>query len=153
MEPVHTAVAEIIVSYINKQRAKDRPQITSSTDAYKVIMTGYNHDTIALQEQFVVAYLNRSNRVIGLYRLATGGVTGVVCDPRLILAVAIKAGACGIILSHNHPSGSMKPSRADEDMTFKIREGAKLFDMKVLDHLILAPDSESYFSFADEGVL
>jgi DNA repair protein RadC len=144
-------VSEINVVYKNKQRASDRPLITTSSDAYKVLLTGFNPDTIGIQEQFVVAYLNRSNRVLGLYRLATGGVCGVVSDPRLILGVAIKLVASSLILCHNHPSGSLKPSRADEDMTYKIKEGAKLFDIKVLDHLIVAPDGENYFSFADEG--
>ena len=71
METIQGAVAEITVSYINKQRAKDRVQVTCSTDAYNVLMKVYNPDTIAVQEQFIVAYLDRSNRVIGLYRLAT----------------------------------------------------------------------------------
>lgn len=153
MESVHGEVAEITVSYISKVKAKDRPQVNCSTDAHHVLMKGFNLDTIALQEQFVVLYLNRSNHILGLYRLATGGVSGVISDPKLILGVAIKLAACGLILGHNHPSGSLKPSKADEETTYKIREGAKLFDIKLLDHLILAPDGETYYSFGDEGLV
>jgi DNA repair protein RadC len=152
MELISQPVSEINVIYKNKQRASERPLITTSSDAHKVLLTGFNLDTIGLQEQFVVAYLNRSNRILGLYRLAIGGVSGVVSDPRLILGVAIKLVASSLILCHNHPSGSLKPSRADEETTHKIKEGAKLFDIKLLDHLIVAPDLENYFSFADEGV-
>src|SRR5690606_4846657 len=116
-----------------------RQQITCSRDAYTVLLKGFDQNIIALQEQFVVAYLNRANKVLGLYRLATGGISGVVCDPRIILAVAIKIAASSIVMSHNHPSGNLKPSRADEEMTQKMRDGAKLFDIKLLDHLIVSP--------------
>lgn len=80
-----------------------------------------------------------------------GGITGTVADPRLILAAAIKVAACAMMLVHNHPSGSLKPSAADEELTTKIKEGARYFDIKVLDHLIVT--SEGYYSFADEGLL
>jgi DNA repair protein RadC len=152
MEQILPAVAEIGIKYINKTRANERPQINCSSDAHYIVMKGFNLDSIGLQEQFVVAYLDRSNRVQGLYKLATGGVSSVVCDPRLILGVALKVMASSIILSHNHPSGNLKPSKADEEMTLKIKEGAKLFDVKLLDHIIVTPGDE-YFSFADEGLL
>lgn len=153
MEAIQAAVAEITVSYINKQRAKDRPQIACSNDAHKILMKGFNLETIALQEQFVVAYLNRANQVLGLYRVATGGISGVVSDPRLILGVAIKVAASALIMCHNHPSGNLKPSRMDEELTQKIKEGSKYFDIKVLDHLIVSPCGEEYYSFADEGIM
>ena len=80
-----------------------------------------------------------------------GGITGTVADPRLILAAAIKSLSVGLVLCHNHPSGNLRPSRADEELTLKIKEAAKYHDIKVLDHIILS--SEGYFSFADEGLL
>jgi DNA repair protein RadC len=117
------------------------------------LRSAYDLDTVGLQEQFVVMYLNRGNRVLGVYRASTGGVTGTVADAKLILSVAIKLAACGVILSHNHPSGHLHPSNADEELTRKLRDGAKLLDLKVLDHLIVDPELDRYFSFADEGVL
>jgi DNA repair protein RadC len=78
-------------------------------------------------------------------------MTGTVADPRIILRKALEEDAVSIILCHNHPSGSLKPSRADEELTLKIKEAARYFDIKVLDHLIVSEDG--YFSFADEGIL
>ena len=98
-------------------------------------------------------YLNRANRVIGVFPVSTGGITATIADPRLILAVALKTGACSIILAHNHPSGNLKPSHADEELTHKIKEAAKFMDIKVIEHLIISPDREMYYSFADEGLM
>lgn len=128
-----------------------KPTIKSSQDAYNHIKEFFSPDTIALQEQFVAAYLNRANKIIGVYVVSKGGITGTVADPRLILSVALKVAATGIILAHNHPSGNLKPSGADEEITRKIKEGAALFDITLLDHLILTADSK-YYSFKDEGL-
>lgn len=106
---------------------------------------------IQLQEQFIVLLLNRANRGLGVYYASTGGLTGTVADPRLILAAALKAGATSIILSHNHPSSSLTPSRADEQLTQKIKEAASYHDIAVLDHIIVT--SEGYYSFTEEGLL
>ena len=83
--------------------------------------------------------------------MSSGGITGTVADPRLILAAALKVAACSIMLAHNHPSTSLKPSKADEELTSKIKYAAQFHDIKVLDHVIVS--SEGYYSFADEGVL
>ncbi len=83
--------------------------------------------------------------------MSEGGITGTVADPRIILKKALENDAVNIILCHNHPSGSLKPSKADEELTHKIKEAAKYFDIKVLDHLIVSDDG--YYSFADEGIL
>ena len=95
--------------------------------------------------------LNRSNRVLGIYEVSTGGITGTVADPRVILTAALKANAVSIALCHNHPSGSIRPSRQDEELTQKIRNAALFLDIKVIDHVIIT--TESYYSFADEGLL
>lgn len=153
MEAVQPAVAEISIIYRNKQKAADRPQIGSSTDAYKHLLKGFNPDTIALKEEFLALYVNRGNQVLGLYKVGVGGQTGVVADPRLIITVALKIAAVGIIVAHNHPSGILRPSRQDEEVTTKLKEGAKFMDIKLLDHLIVAPNEERYFSFADEGLV
>jgi DNA repair protein RadC len=102
-------------------------------------------------EQFKVLFLNRANKVLCLYNLSSGGITGTVADPRLIYSAALKVNALSLILCHNHPSGSLKPSDADKQLTQKIKNAGSYFDMKVFDHLIIT--SEAYFSFNDEGLL
>jgi DNA repair protein RadC len=101
-------------------------------------------------EVFAVVFLNRANKINHFEIVSEGGITGTVADPRIILKKALEEDAVSIILCHNHPSGSLKPSRADEELTLKIKEAAKYFDIKVLDHMIV---SDHYFSFADEGLL
>jgi DNA repair protein RadC len=87
--------------------------------------------------------------VIGSYQLSKGGITGTIADVRLILSVALKTLASGLILAHNHPSGNLKPSEADKHITSKIRQAAKLLDIELLDHIIIS--SEGYYSFMDDG--
>jgi len=146
-------VSEIDITYKRKAKCKmsERPLISSSADAYKIFLHYWNDDKIDLLEEFKVLFLNRSNRVMQILAVSQGGLTGTVADPRLILGAALKIAACSMVLGHNHPSGSLKPSRADEELTRKINEASKYFDIKVLDHIIVC--SESYFSFADEGLL
>ena len=102
-------------------------------------------------EVFAVVFLNRANKINHFEIVSEGGITGTVADPRIILKKALEEDAVSIILCHNHPSGSLKPSRADEDLTHKIKEAAKYFDIRVLDHMIVSDGG--YFSFADEGLL
>ena len=102
-------------------------------------------------EVFAVMFLNRANKINHFEIVSEGGITGTVADPRIILKKALDEDAVSIILCHNHPSGSLKPSRADEDLTHKIKEAAKYFDIRVLDHMIVS--DAGYFSFADEGLL
>jgi DNA repair protein RadC len=146
-------VSEIDIVYKRKATCKisERPLITSSIDGYQVCLHYWNLDKIDLLEEFKVLLLSRSNRVLQIFPISQGGITGTVADPRIILAVAIKVAACAMILVHNHPSGNMKPSKADEELTCKVKEAAKYFDIKLLDHLIVT--SEGYYSFADEGLL
>jgi DNA repair protein RadC len=147
MKALSSNVAEIKVSYIPTGRPGT--QITCSNDAYQELKNWFSDDTIALQEQFVVLYLNRANRVLAAYEVSRGGMTGTVADPRLILSTALKVTAVGILVAHNHPSGSLKPSQADIQLTDKIKDAGKLLDIQLVDHLILTP--EEYYSFADEG--
>ena len=150
MKPIHQ-VAEITISY--KPTEFRKPLITSSIDAYRELKDFFPEELIYLQEQFVVMYLNRANRIIGIYRLSIGGITGTVADPRLILGTALKVAATSIILSHNHPSGNMQPSKADELLTTKIKEGAKFMDIQLSDHIVISPIDGAYYSFADEGLI
>ena len=151
MKPEWCQVAEVELVYKTKVKPSQRPKITTSADAYEILQKIWNRDKIELVEEFKVLLLNRSNKVLGVLDASSGGITGTVADPRIILTAAIKANAVGIVLSHNHPSGSVKPSRADEELTVKIREAARFLDMTVLDHIIIT--SEGYYSFADEGLL
>ena len=112
----------------------------------------FDRDLLALQEEFIVMYLNQANRVLGMYRASRGGITGTVADVRIILSVGLKVLATSIILAHNHPSGNLQPSRADQDLTNKIKQAASFMEIKVMDHIIINP-SEEYYSFADEGML
>jgi DNA repair protein RadC len=149
--PEWTRVAEVELVYKTKVKASERPKIDSVRDSYKLLKEFWNENTIEMQEEFKVMLLNRGNRVIGIYEMSAGGITGTVADPRLILAAAIKSLAVSIILSHNHPSGNLKPSRADEELTQKIKCAASYHDIDVIDHIIIT--SEGYYSFADEGIL
>jgi DNA repair protein RadC len=102
-------------------------------------------------EVFAVLFLNQANKIKHFEIVSTGGITGTVADPRVILRKALDEDAVSLILCHNHPSGSLKPSRADEELTAKIKEAASYLDIKVLDHIIVS--EEGYYSFADEGLL
>ena len=144
-------VAEIQLSYKSKVKASLRPKISRSKDVEDVLRKYWNEDTLELHEQFKILLLNRTNRVIGIFEVSSGGLAGTVADPKLIFGCALKAAASGIILAHNHPSGALQPSQADLDLTKKLKEGGKLLDIQILDHIIIT--SESYYSFADEGLL
>lgn len=102
-------------------------------------------------EEFWILYLNNSNKVIQKNQLSKGGITGTLVDVRLVLKTALEVGAVGLILTHNHPSGTLKPSHADKQLTQKLKTAAQNLDIKVLDHLIIT--ESNYFSFADESLL
>lgn len=103
------------------------------------------------QEVFGVLFLNQANKINHFEIVSKGGITATVADPKIILKKALEANAVSIILCHNHPSGNTRPSQADEELTQKIQAAAKLFDIKVLDHIIVS--ESGYYSFADEGLL
>lgn len=146
-------VSEIDIVYKKKVscNVSERPQMTSSREGYEILLHYWDKDKIELLEEFKVLFLSMSNRVLQILSLSQGGITGTVADPRLILAGALRVAACSIVLAHNHPSGSLKPSRADEELTQKIKCAAAYHDIKVLDHIIVS--NEGYYSFADEGLL
>ena len=102
-------------------------------------------------EIFGIVLLNQANKVMHWEIISQGGITGTVADPRLILKKTLEKGAVGLVLFHNHPSGNLKPSKADEQLTQKIKEAASFMDIRVLDHLIIS--HTGYYSFADEGLL
>ncbi len=102
-------------------------------------------------EVFAVVFLNRANKINHFEIISKGGITGTVADPRVILKKALEEDATSIVLCHNHPSGNLQPSRADEELTKKIKEAANYLDIKIIDHIIVS--EEGFYSFADEGIL
>ena len=102
-------------------------------------------------EVFAVLFLNQANKIKNFKIISKGGITGTVADPRIILKQALDEGATSLVLSHNHPSGNLNPSRADQELTQKIKQAASYFDIKILDHIIVS--DEGHYSFADEGLL
>ncbi len=126
----------------------NRVTVRSSSDLahyLKVMLKDYSC------EVFAVVFLNRANKIKHFEIVSSGGISGTIADPRIILKRAIEQEAASLVLSHNHPSGNLKPSRADMLLTSKIKEAAIYFDISVLDHIIIS--DEGYYSFADEGEL
>ena len=125
-----------------------KPAVSSSSAVAEYLRSVLQDET---REIFVVIFLNRANRINGHHIISTGGITGTVADPRIIMKKALEENATGIILSHNHPSGNINPSREDINLTKKIKEAASYLDISVLDHIIIGNDK--YYSFADSGDL
>ena len=130
------------------EEALNKKKITSSASVFELMQPIIGE---LPHEEFWIIYMNNSNKVIQKNQLSKGGITGTLVDVRLALKTALEVGATGIILVHNHPSGTLKPSEADKQLTQKLNTAAKSLDIKVLDHLIIT--EKAYFSFADESLL
>lgn len=146
------ATAIMAAMELGRRRSNETPlkkiKIQSSMDAFEIL----RHSLSDLgHEEFHIILLNRANIVIDVKRISVGGTSGTVADGKLIFKEALLQKASGIILAHNHPSGNLKPSDADLQLTRKMVEFGKFIDLLILDHLILTDNS--YFSFADEGLL
>lgn len=131
-----------------KEREMGRMQFLSSKATAEYLRLQFAHSGV---EEFHALYLTRNNTLIASEKVAQGGISGVVADPRVIVARAAAHRAANLIVSHNHPSGGLKPSRADEELTLKLREGCRYFDIRLMDHLILT--ESGYYSFVDEGLI
>ncbi|WP_409028933.1 JAB domain-containing protein [Gracilimonas sediminicola] len=127
------------------------PQITSDEQAYAFLMEVWDQDAISYKEEFAVIMLNQAKKVLGWAKTSSGGSSSTVVDPSMIFQVALLAHADSIILVHNHPSGNLKPSNADINLTKRIRDAGKLLGIQVIDHLIITPSA--YTSFMDQGLL
>lgn len=146
------AITIIAALELAKRKAKEnpieKPVIKSSIDAY-------NHMRYDLEnldhEQFWILLLNKGNKIIESINISKGGVSATVVDPKLIFSFALEQKASGIILFHNHPSGNISPSESDIILTEKLRKGAKLLEINIVDHIIIGQNT--YFSFADEQKL
>lgn len=147
-----TKVNEIQISYREKIGTLNSVAIHSSEEVARLLFDNWNKKTIGLHETFKILLLNNSNKVKGIYPLSTGGITGTIIDIRILFAIVLKTLSVGIILTHNHPSGKLTPSEADKRLTKKIKKAAQLFDVRVLDHVIIVPEG-NYYSFADNGLM
>jgi DNA repair protein RadC len=144
-------VEEIQITYRYKFPPSQRQQVKTSSEAYKIFFSSWDKDKISMQEEFKILLLNRACKVLGIVHISSGGVSCTVVDPKLIFSAALKALASQIILCHSHPSGELRPSKADIDITNQLKQGGKLLDIQVIDHLIITDDG--FFSFADEGLM
>ena len=142
-------VAEVELSYRNRVPNKNRKKVMDSYSAYKILRDNYSDNTIDYKETFKVLYMNQNCQVLGCSTISEGGITQTMADVRLVMQGALLTNAVAMILAHNHPSGSTRPSREDDLLTRRIVEAAKLLDLRVADHIILT--SEDYYSYDDEG--
>ena len=150
MEPIQHNIQEVVLHY-KQPRIEDMPKILTSKDAEEVIRKVIDPNRIDHKEFFWVILINRSNSVLGVSRISEGTTSGTLVNIREIFQLVIKSNAMSIVLCHNHPSGNLKPSQADISLTRKIKECGQLFEVTVLDHIILT--SDGYYSFVDKGML
>ena len=130
------------------EEAREKKKISSSSCVFELMQPFIGE---LPHEEFWIIFLNNSNKVLDQAQLSRGGITGTLVDVRLAMRRAVELGATAIILSHNHPSGNVSPSPADQQLTEKVQRAGEMLDIQVLDHVIVA--EKSYFSFADEGIL
>ncbi len=145
-------LAEVELIYRNKTKVSDRPKVQTSREVFRLLKNSWDDNKIELLEQFKIVLTDRRNACIGIADISTGGVTGCVADPKIMFAIALKARATGMIMAHNHPSGALRPSQADIELTQRMVRGGKYLDIAVLDHLIVTSE-DKYYSFSDEGMM
>jgi len=138
------------ISLVKEKADFPRAKISSSKNGAEYARQFFEYD-LTIYESFFMMMLNNSNNTIGYVKISQGGITGTLVDVRIVAKYAIDSLAVGVILVHNHPSGNLKPSKADIELTKKVNQALSYFDIKVLDHLILTEDS--YYSFADDNLL
>lgn len=142
-------LAELTISY--KTKPNNLPILTSPESVYKFIDEIWDKRIINMQEQFTAVFLNRANKVIGYRVISTGTMSKCIVDIRLLISLALITLADSVIVSHNHPSGNLKPSRQDEAVTQNIKGALNLIETKLLDHVIITDNG--YYSFAEDGML
>ena len=144
-------VCEVKLTYQPKIKASERANIETSENAYQLMMSVFDADTIQHKESMKVILWNRPRKVLGVCSISEGGINETSADIRIIMQAAILGNASGIILAHNHPSGNVQPSWQDNQLTQRAKDVAKLLDIALLDHLIVT--DEKYYSYADEGYI
>lgn len=142
---------EISIKYKGTKKC-DLKQIKTSSDVYEVCKLLFDQSTIDWTEEVVLLCLSQAKKLLGYYKVSSGGISGTVLDPRVVFTTALNcAGTTSIILAHNHPSGNLAPSPQDDSITKKIADAGQVLDITLLDHLIVT--SEGYYSYLDEGRL
>ena len=126
-------------------------KIKTSKDAYDIFKKIWDVDSMEIYESMICIFLNRANNTIGWYKVSQGGISGTVIDIKLILGTALKCLASSILIAHNHPSQSLKPSEADTRITEKLKNACKIMEINLIDHLIITEDG--YFSYMDENII
>ena len=142
---------EFNISLKYKGKKSDLKIIDSPQSAADICRLCFDADKIDWIESFIVIALNNANKVLGFYKVSSGGVTGTVADPKVIFQFALLSNASAIVIAHNHPSGALIPSQADKNITNKINEASKMLDIKLLDHIIIT--DESFYSFSENNLL
>ena len=145
-------IAEVKVSYKNPVKVKDRIEVRTSRDAYNALREMYDADEIDYIESSYILLLNHSNHIIGKRLLSTGGRSSCIIDTAVVAQISLSKNAHAIILSHNHPSGNRNASDQDVQITRRVKDALNLFDIRVLDHIIVTSDN-GYTSMADEGLM
>lgn len=148
MEDYNSRLPEFTIKYKTGNILKQ--QITNSETAAEYFMKLFDADTLEYNESVIVIYMDRGNKTIGWQKHSQGGISASLIDVRMILSTALTSGASAFMIAHNHPSGSTKSSRPDDQITSKLLEAGKTVDIKLLDHIIVTADN-GYYSYADEG--
>jgi DNA repair protein RadC len=149
-------LAELKVVYRRGRRQDNRQTqmpwvIVTPSSAENYLRSIWNKDTIELVEDFILVCLNNAKEVLGWVKVSTGGLDSSTVDPRVVFGIALQTAAASIIIAHNHPSGSLKPSPQDEQVTKRLKQAGELMGIQLLDHLIITKDAA--FSFADKGLM
>lgn len=144
-------IPQIKLIYRNTVEPSRRPQVKSDRDAYHILREDWDNDTINLVEEFKLMTLDRNLRVMSVSTISKGGMSGTVADLKVIFATALLSRAHRIIVAHNHPSGSTKPSEQDIKTTKKIKDAGELLDMPLDDHIILT--DTGYLSMSGDGFI
>ena len=142
-------VSEVKISYETNNKNRKKLKINSSVKIYELMLR--NWEQVEYRESFKILLLDRANHALGINTVSTGGLSDTTVDVRMILQGALLANSSGIVCCHNHPSGNVKPSFSDDVVTLKIMRAAKVMDIELIDHLIIA--KHGYYSYADEGRL
>ena len=148
---MRSSLSEIQITYKNHTPTDKRVSVRSSEDAFRAFIGCYDKDQLEYKESMWCMYLNRQNQILGMVEHSKGGCSGTIMDLKQILAIACTANASAIILSHNHPSGNLRPSAAHIEITKKMKTVCALMDLECLDHLIVT--EQSFTSLADEGLI
>lgn len=146
-------IPEFTIVLKNKMKPSERLEVRGSKELYEVARRCFDADDIEWKESLLVIALNSGPKVLGFFKVSSGGMTHVLADPRVIFQFALLSNASSIVLCHNHPSGNLKPSRDDVEVTNKLKMAGQLLDIRLIEHLILSPENGYYYSFSDEGML